>query len=149
MEAISKFSNKNILLFVAAALLFGWVCLDGLMLMEKWWQRDEYSHGYMIPFVAAYLFWQKRKALAEVANPGSWLGVLIVLGGLAAWLLGELSAIYTIVQYAFLIGLLGLILVWVGISGFRVIWASWFYLCLLYTSPSPRDLYRSRMPSSA
>ena len=23
------------------------------------------------------------------------------------------------------------------------------YICLLYTSPSPRDLYRSRMPSSA
>ena len=23
------------------------------------------------------------------------------------------------------------------------------YYCLLYTSPSPRDLYRSRMPSSA
>ena len=23
------------------------------------------------------------------------------------------------------------------------------YSCLLYTSPSPRDLYRSRMPSSA
>ena len=23
------------------------------------------------------------------------------------------------------------------------------YRCLLYTSPSPRDLYRSRMPSSA
>ena len=25
----------------------------------------------------------------------------------------------------------------------------WFYLCLLYTSPSPRDRTRSRMPSSA
>ena len=24
-----------------------------------------------------------------------------------------------------------------------------FIICLLYTSPSPRDLYRSRMPSSA
>ena len=24
-----------------------------------------------------------------------------------------------------------------------------YYACLLYTSPSPRDLYRSRMPSSA
>ena len=23
------------------------------------------------------------------------------------------------------------------------------FICLLYTSPSPRDLYRSRMPSSA
>ena len=25
----------------------------------------------------------------------------------------------------------------------------WFYLCLLYTSPSPRDATLSRMPSSA
>ena len=25
----------------------------------------------------------------------------------------------------------------------------WLYLCLLYTSPSPRDRTRSRMPSSA
>ena len=25
----------------------------------------------------------------------------------------------------------------------------WSYLCLLYTSPSPRDLSTSRMPSSA
>ena len=26
---------------------------------------------------------------------------------------------------------------------------SWFYTCLLYTSPSPRDRQKSRMPSSA
>ena len=25
----------------------------------------------------------------------------------------------------------------------------WYYICLLYTSPSPRDLSTSRMPSSA
>ena len=27
--------------------------------------------------------------------------------------------------------------------------ANWGYFCLLYTSPSPRDRTRSRMPSSA
>ena len=27
--------------------------------------------------------------------------------------------------------------------------ASWRYNCLLYTSPSPRDVEESRMPSSA
>ena len=26
---------------------------------------------------------------------------------------------------------------------------NWFYICLLYTSPSPRDISGSRMPSSA
>ena len=28
-------------------------------------------------------------------------------------------------------------------------WVIWYYTCLLYTSPSPRDLSTSRMPSSA
>ena len=28
-------------------------------------------------------------------------------------------------------------------------WENKYWDCLLYTSPSPRDLYRSRMPSSA
>ena len=32
---------------------------------------------------------------------------------------------------------------------FEDIKAKWGEICLLYTSPSPRDLYRSRMPSSA
>ena len=33
--------------------------------------------------------------------------------------------------------------------GVDAIWLSPFYPCLLYTSPSPRDMRRSRMPSSA
>ena len=45
--------------------------------------------------------------------------------------------------------------VWIG-QGLNLIPGSsmtgdmtWFYICLLYTSPSPRDLSTSRMPSSA
>ena len=34
-------------------------------------------------------------------------------------------------------------------SGRRSLEAAWKYVCLLYTSPSPRDRTRSRMPSSA
>ena len=34
-------------------------------------------------------------------------------------------------------------------SGSNVIVLPTFYTCLLYTSPSPRDRTRSRMPSSA
>ena len=32
---------------------------------------------------------------------------------------------------------------------YPMIIAGWIYSCLLYTSPSPRDRTRSRMPSSA
>ena len=34
-------------------------------------------------------------------------------------------------------------------KAFRKSGNPWQVPCLLYTSPSPRDLYRSRMPSSA
>ena len=30
-----------------------------------------------------------------------------------------------------------------------ILWVGWHVFCLLYTSPSPRDRTRSRMPSSA
>ena len=34
------------------------------------------------------------------------------------------------------------------VLGLSLAWA-WSYVCLLYTSPSPRDAHESRMPSSA
>ena len=36
-----------------------------------------------------------------------------------------------------------------GARNFDDIEGTWYYTCLLYTSPSPRDRTRSRMPSSA
>ena len=39
----------------------------------------------------------------------------------------------------------------IAFEGFQMldVFAETFYACLLYTSPSPRDLSTSRMPSSA
>jgi len=139
MEIVDLLKNKKLLLLLAATLLLGWICYDGIALMVTWWERDEYSHGYMIPFVAGYLLWQKREALAAVARPGSLLGVAVIVLALCAWLLGELSAIYTIIQYAFVLGVWGLALCWVGVSGVRVIWASLFYL--IFMVPLPNFLY--------
>ena len=104
--------------------------------MVAWWERDEYSHGYLIPLVAAYLAYQKRVALAAVARPGSWLGVLVLFAALGIWLLGEISSIYTIIQYGFWLGIWALGLLWVGISGMRVIWAAFFYLFFMIPLPN-------------
>ena len=37
----------------------------------------------------------------------------------------------------------------IGGFGWEAFWGGWFSPCLLYTSPSPRDRQKSRMPSSA
>lgn len=139
MDIRSIVLSKQSLLLVIAIALLAWVCYDGLALMVSWWERDEYSHGYMIPLVALYLLWQKRYLLAEQAESGSYLGVLVLLGALMAWLLGELSAIYTIIQYAFFMGLFGLALLWVGVRGTLAVWAPIFYL--IFMIPLPNFLY--------
>ena len=136
MQSQNIFMSKGFFLFAISIVLLGVVSYDGLSLMVLWWERDEYSHGYLIPAVAAYLAFQKRKALEQAAQPGSWLGLLLLLGALAIWLLGELSSIYTIIQYAFWVGVWALALLWVGVSGVRVIWGALFYLFFMIPLPN-------------
>ena len=131
--------RKDFLLYVLAIALLGVISYDGLVEMAKFWEKDEYSHGYMIPLVAAFLAWQKRETLAEVARPGSWLAIAVLLASLFLWLLGEISAIYTLIQYAFIGGILGVTMAFVGFSGIKVIWAAIAYL--IFMIPLPQFLY--------
>ena len=68
---------------------------------------------------------------------------------------GELSQnqkICTTISLAWII-FIGYLTWWNGLKSFAVDksfrWDEWFWFCLLYTSPSPRDATLSRMPSSA
>ena len=105
------------------------------------WQQEEYSHGYLIPVVALLLLWQRLPALLITATKPSWLGLLVAIGALSGWALGELSALYIIIQYSFIVLLLGLFLSLLGINGIRIIWASLAYL--LFMIPLPSFLYNN------
>jgi exosortase len=51
------------------------------------WQKDMYSHGYIIPLFAAYLFWIRKRPLVEASQMDRWIGVGIVAFslGLRVW----------------------------------------------------------------
>ena len=136
MDIQKVFFSKEFLLALLALGLLGWLCLDGLSLMVDWWDREEYSHGFLIPVVAVYLVWQKRFSLAQHAENGSYWGIVCLFLAIFAWLLGELSAIYTIIQYAFFIGVFAISLLWVGLRGTRVIFAALFYLIFMIPLPN-------------
>lgn len=115
---------------------------EGLGLMVNWWEnKEEYNHGYLIPFVAAYLLLLRADAFRNTAIAGSWSGILVVLLGLFLLVLGELSAVYVITQYAFLLTLVGLVVIAYGWNGLRVIWVPVFYL--FFMIPLPNFLYNN------
>ena len=53
-------------------------------LLERFGARESYySHGYLVPFITAYLIWRKKEALSSVSLNGSFWGLPLILGGLA------------------------------------------------------------------
>lgn len=122
-------------------ILLMFVFRDGLILMVQWWNKEEYSHGYMIPLVAAFLAWQRLERLPAAITPSSWWGLLFLVQGLLALVVGELSALYTIIQYGFLICVFGLLLMTLGLGGTALLWAPFAYL--IFMIPLPNFLYNN------
>lgn len=114
---------------------------DGLVLMVGWWERDEYSHGYLIPVIAGFLIWQKKDQLEKMPFKSSWVGLLIVVLGLLAFFVGELATVYTVIQYAFLITLFGLVLTFMGWEAFKLIGVPLFVL--VFMIPLPAFIYNN------
>lgn len=112
---------------------------DALVEMEHIWNgQEEYGHGYIIPFITAFLIWQKKDQIEQMEFKGSQLGILIILLGLVLFYMGELSAIYVISQYAFVFVLYGALLSIVGIKIFKLIFVP--LLILLFMIPLPAFL---------
>ncbi len=127
---------------VLAAMIF--VFRDGLAVMVNWWETsEEYNHGYLIPVVALYLALLKGEALASLRPGlrGARSGILILLAGLGLLFVGELSAVYAITQYAFLVSLIGLVILSYGWVGAKILWAPLIYL--FFMIPLPNFLYNN------
>jgi exosortase D (VPLPA-CTERM-specific) len=125
-----------------ASVLLVAVFHEGLREMVRGWSgREEYSHGFVLPFVAAFLVWQKKPLLQTLPFTGSWVGAFLVCAGLALYVAGELSTLFIVVQYAFLIVLAGLLLAFLGRRAFASIFAP--LLVLVFMVPLPDFLLQA------
>lgn len=104
-------------------------------LISMWTHDPEYGHCLLIPVISAVLVFRERAALARTPFQGSWLGVVVLLVGASLWGIAELSTIWVIEQYAFLVVLYGLTLALVGTEVFRRLRMAMFIL--LFTIPLP------------
>ena len=71
---------------------------EGLVEMASSWQMDEYSHGYLIPFISLFLVWQRKDILETAEFKGSWLGTALVLCGVTLFYVGSMGSVIDIKQ---------------------------------------------------
>lgn len=128
------------LLWIVCALglaLAGFAALDSLVAMVDRWERsEEYGYGYMIPVITLFLIWQRKDKLERLPFTGSWLGVVLLAGGVLITFVGQLSTLHTITQYGFVIAVMGAVYAVLGWAAFRVIVVPLLLLFLMVPLPN-------------
>ena len=108
------------------------------LLVETWDSWPEYEYGAMVPLISGWLVWQRR---GTIRVDGAWLGVVIVLVGAMTSFAGRLAMAPAIVQYGFVILILGLALSLTGWNSFKQIAAP--LMVLFFMVPLPTSLHIS------
>jgi exosortase len=104
-------------------------------LTVQWWDDPNYSHGFIVPLFCGWIVWKERKRiLAEPVLP-SWLGLLVILGGLGILVLGVLGAELFLSRTSLLIVIAGLVIQFQGWRRFRAMLFPWAVLFLMIPLP--------------
>lgn len=78
-------------------------------LVRDWSIDDNYSHGFLIPFIAAYMVWQRREALSGTKTHADYRGLLVILAGMAMHVVGNLGAELFTMRLSLIVTLWGVV----------------------------------------
>jgi exosortase D (VPLPA-CTERM-specific) len=106
-----------------------------LELVRRWSTQEEYSYGFLVPLVAAWLLWMRRHVLLASFGRPAWTGVFLILIAMLMHLTGALSKIFIPSQLAFIVALLGITL---AVGGFTLLRVTLFPIVfLIFAIPLP------------
>ena len=109
------------------------------LLVWQWYNDPDYSHGFLVPVLSAYLIWARRDKLRSVPRKPSAWGMVIVLFSLSMLFLGSLGAELSLARLSFVGCICGLI---VYFAGSKVLRAMAFPVAfLLFAIPMPQVVY--------
>jgi exosortase len=111
----------------------------GIKLVADWFELPDFSHGFLIPFFAAFLLWNRRRILFADSPAPSWWGLPLVGLALITLLTGVFGADLFLSRISFILLCAGLI--WT-LAGRRALGKMKFILfVLLLAIPLPTLLF--------
>lgn len=108
-------------------------------LVDQWYHDPDYSHGFLVPLLSAYLIWQRRDKLRLVARRPSMWGMVIVIGSIGLLFLGSLGAELFLTRISLLGSICGLIVYFCGGALLRAM--AFPMAFLLFAIPIPVIIY--------
>lgn len=80
-----------------------------IKLVYDWYTIPDYSHGFLVPFFALFLLWDKREILRNTPIRQSWRGIALVVFAIVVLILGVYGVDLFTARISFVFLLAGLI----------------------------------------
>lgn len=106
-------------------------------LVHQWSTDENYSHGFLIPLISAYLIWDRRHQVRRCRTRVSIWGYVALVLGLALLIIGQAATFGFAVRLSLLVVLAALVLFLVGPDVLRVLTFPLAYLLFMVPLPAP------------
>lgn len=110
-----------------------------IKLAVDWYSIPDYSHGFLVPFFAAFLLWDKRAAIRVTPVAETWRGVPLVVLSVAVLILGVYGVDLFTARVSFVMLMAGLIWTFFGAAMLRQL--RFPLLVLLLAIPFPAIIF--------
>lgn len=135
MNLVSTLRAHRLELFLFIVLLGAVYHSIVLDMITDWSTDDNYSHGFLVPFIAAYLVYIRREDLLAAAVRPANAGLAVLGLGLTMLGLGWLGTEYFTMRASLIVIAGGSILYLLGWDIFRILFPSLAYLLLMIPIP--------------
>ena len=106
---------------------------------RQWTTDEDMGHGFFVPIIACFIVWQRRDELMALKPRPSWWGLPVVLWGAAQLMLGTLGVELFTSRVAFIITLIGAVLLLAGKQMLRKL--AFPIFLLFFMVPIPAVIY--------
>lgn len=129
--------KQSLIQIVLLSIVFLFVFQKAILKLISDWSTDpNFSHGFLIPFVALYMVWYKKNELQEITVKPSITGLFIIVFGLLVHMAGNLGSELFTMRFSMIIALSGVIIYFFGWEMFKGLLIPIAYLILMIPIPS-------------
>jgi len=130
--------------FPVPALIYAGICsvlfvcmyFSAYKFMFWLWEGENYNYCYLIPVIAGYLLWEKRRELLAAPTVPSWFGLVPLGIGVIIFWLGELGGEYYTLYISSWFVMVGMVWIYAGWNKLKLAAFPLCYLLVMFPFPN-------------